>query len=154
MEICNKYGNKNLEDFCDLNHPEHLILKPAYYKGKTPSTIDLIITNHKTSFMKCDTCETGPSDHHKMVYSFLRKTFAKGKPKTICYRCFKNFQQNKFNEEMKKRISNNLSFEAFLEIFQSTLDRFAPSKHDKVWYNNNPFKTEQLRKEIMVRSKL
>ena len=51
-------GNKNLKDFCDLNQLQHLILKPTCYKGKTPSTIDLIITNHKASFMKSDTCET------------------------------------------------------------------------------------------------
>ena len=67
-------GNKNLKDICDLNQLGHLILKPTCYKGKTPSTIDLIITNHKTSFMKCDTCESGLSDHHKMVYSLFRKT--------------------------------------------------------------------------------
>ena len=41
--------------------------------------------------MKSGTYETGLSDHDKMVYSFLRKTFAKGKPKIIYYRCFKNF---------------------------------------------------------------
>ena len=52
--------------------------------------------------MKSDTCETGLSDHHKMVYSFLRKNFAKGKPKTIYCRCFKNFDQNKFNDVLKK----------------------------------------------------
>ena len=90
-------GNKNLKDFRDLNQLDHLILKPACYNRKTSSTIDLIIKNHKTIFMKSDTCETGLSDHHKMVYSFLRKTFAKGKPKTIYNRYFKNFDQNKFN---------------------------------------------------------
>ena len=55
-------GNKNLKDFCDLNQHEHLILNLTSYKGKTPSTIDLIITNHKTSFMTPDNCETGLSD--------------------------------------------------------------------------------------------
>ena len=40
--------NKNLKDFCDLNQLDHLILKPTCYKGKTPSTIDLITTDHKT----------------------------------------------------------------------------------------------------------
>ena len=104
-----------------MNQLEHLILKPTFYKGKTPSTIDLIIKNHKS-----DTFETGLSDHHKMVYSLSRKTFAKGKPKITYYRCFKNFHRNKFNDELKKRISIDLSFEAFLEIFQSTLNRFAP----------------------------
>ena len=54
-----------------------LILKSNCYKGKTPSTTDLIIANHKTSFVKYDTCETGLSDHHKMVYSFLRKSLPK-----------------------------------------------------------------------------
>ena len=83
--------NKNLKDFCDLNQFEHLILKPTCYKWKTPSTINLVVINHKTNFMKSDTCETSLSDHHKMVYSFLRKTFAKGKPETIYCRCFKNF---------------------------------------------------------------
>ena len=70
-------GNKNLKEFCDLNQLEHLVLKSNCYKRKTASTIDLIITIHKTSFMKSDTCETGLSDHYKMVYSFLMETFAK-----------------------------------------------------------------------------
>ena len=42
--------------------------------------------------MKSDTYETGLSDHDKMVDSFLRKTFARRKPKTIYYRRFKNFE--------------------------------------------------------------
>ena len=89
-----------------------------------------------------------------MVHSFLRKTTDKEKPKTIYYRCFRNFKQNKFNEEFflkKKRISIDLSFEAFFEKSQSTLERFAPYKQKKIRYNNNLFMTKQLRKEIMVR---
>ena len=39
-------------------------------------------------------------------------------------------------------------------IHTHTFDRFAPYKQKKVRYNNNPFMTKQLRKEIMVRSKL
>ena len=81
--------------------------------------MDLIITNHKTSFIKSETCEAGLSDHHKMVHSFLRKAFAKVKPKTIYYWCFKNLELNNFFEELKKR------------IFQSTLDIFAPYKEKK-----------------------
>ena len=87
-------GNKNLKNFCELNQLEHLILNPTCYKGKTTSTIDLIITNHETSFMKFDTYKTGLSDHHKVVYSFLRKMF------------FQNFEQKKFNEELKKKNFN------------------------------------------------
>ena len=75
------------------------------------------------------------------------ENLCQGKPKTIYYRCFINSEQNKFNEELKKKVSIDLSFEAFLEIFQSTLDRFAPYKQIKVRYNNNLFMTKQLRKK-------
>ena len=51
--------NKNLKDHCDSDRLEHVILKPTCYRAKTPSTIDLIKTNHKTQFMKSDNCETG-----------------------------------------------------------------------------------------------
>ena len=67
-------GDKNLKNFRDLNQLEPSILKPTCYKGKTPSTNYFIIANYKTSFMKSDTCETGLSDHHEIVYLFLRKT--------------------------------------------------------------------------------
>ena len=66
--------------------------------------------------------ETGVSDHHhnKMINSVLRKIFAKGKLKTVSYYCYKNFDQDSFNETLKNRISlPNLSFEKFFEIFQS-----------------------------------
>ena len=82
--------------------------------------------------MKSDVYETGISDHHKMIISVLRKTFAKGKTKTVFYRCYKNFDQDSFNETLNRRISlSNLSFEKFFEIFQSTLDFFAPYKQKK-----------------------
>ena len=67
--------------------------------------------------MKSDTCKTGLSDHHKIVCSFLRKIFAKGKPKTIYYRCFKNFDQNKFNEELKKTFQLIYPLKDFLKSF-------------------------------------
>ena len=109
--------SKNLKDICDMNQLEHSILKPICYKGKAPSTIAVIITNHNTSFMKSDTCKTGLSDHHEIVCSFLRKIFAKGKPKTIYYRCFKNFDQNKFNEELKKTFQLVYPLKDFLKSF-------------------------------------
>ena len=69
--------------------------------------------------MKSDTCETGLSDLNKMVYSLLRKTFANGKPKTIYYRCFKNFDQNKFNEELKNEFQLIYPLKNFLKSFIS-----------------------------------
>ena len=113
--------NTKLSDFCEINKFEHLILKPTYFKGLFSSTIDFLLTNHKQSFKRSNLYETGISDNHKMIISVLRKTFAKGKPKTVFFCCYKNFDQGSFNETLKSRISlPTLSFEIFFEIFQST----------------------------------
>ena len=105
--------------------------------------------------MKSDFYETNIWDHLKMIITVLRKTFAKGKQKTIVYRCYKYFDEGSFNEALNSRIPlPNWSFEKIFEIFQSTLDFFAPCKQRKIRNNNNLFMTKRLRKEIMLRSKL
>ena len=79
--------------------------------------------------MKPDVYETGIWDDQEMIISVIRKTFTRGKPKTVFYRCYRNFDEDSFNETLNSRISlTNLSFETFFEIFQSTLNFFAPCK--------------------------
>ena len=48
------------------------------------------------------TFETGLSDHHKFIGTMPRSTFAKGKPKKICYPCYENCDNEKCEEELKK----------------------------------------------------
>ena len=63
--------NKKISDFfCEMKF-KHLILKPICCKGLLLSTIDLLLTNHKQSFMRLDVYEAGVSDHHKMMISVL-----------------------------------------------------------------------------------
>ena len=79
--------------------------------------------------MKPDVYETGIWDDQEMIISVIRKTFTRGKPKTVFYRCYRNFDEDSFNETLNSRISlTNLSFETFFELFQSTLNFFAPYK--------------------------
>ena len=80
--------------------------------------------------MKSDPYETSILDHHKKIFSGLRKTFAKCKPKTVFYRCYKKYDQNSLNEALQKKISQpELSFEKLFEIFRSTLDAFISKKN-------------------------
>ena len=70
--------NKKLSYFCEMNKFEHSILKPTCFKGLLPSTIDLLLTNHKQNFMKSDVYETGICNHHKRQSSrFLQKFLLK-----------------------------------------------------------------------------
>ena len=59
-----KPENENLNNSCEMNKFERLILKPTSFKGLSPSTIDILLTNHNQSFMKSDVYRAGISDHH------------------------------------------------------------------------------------------
>ena len=129
--------NTQLQNFCESFLFEHFIKKPACYKGDTPTGIDQIIINIPKRFMKLMALETGISDHYKLIMTILRSTFAKGKPKNFYYRCYKKFNFEQFQMELKEKldeISNN-SFDIFLEEFEICLDKFAPLKEKKIRFS-------------------
>ena len=66
--------NHHLKDFTDSNDFDNLIKEPTCFKSTSPTTIDLFLTNRKGCFMKSSTNETGISDHHKPMYTFLKST--------------------------------------------------------------------------------
>ena len=124
--------NHHLKNFTDSNDFESQIKEPTCFKSTSSTTNDLFLTNWKGCFMKSSTNKTRISDHPILIYTFLKSTYAKGKPKFIYYRCFKNFNKELF----KKNISENLknicnSFEFFYFTFTNTLDCYVPLKKKK-----------------------
>ena len=77
--------DKNLQLFADFFNLEHLIKKPACFKGSL-SCIDLINRNMKAYFKKTCILETAISDFHKITAVSLKsqilKAFSKRKLKT------------------------------------------------------------------------
>ena len=76
------------------------------------------------------TLETGTSDHQKMIMNIFRSTVAKRKPKTFFYRCYKQFDLDQFQMELKEKLDeiSNISFDIFVKEFKTCLDKFAPLK--------------------------
>ena len=64
----NRDKNKFLNYFNETLNLKNLLKEPTCFKSQNPSMIDLILTNHRSSFMKIAVLETGISDHHKMKY--------------------------------------------------------------------------------------
>ena len=96
--------------------------------------------------MKSIAIETGMSDHHKMIMTIFCSTFGKGKPKTFYYRCYKKFDSEQFQMELKEKldkISSN-SFDICLEEFKTCLDKFGSLKEKKNWFNSSIFMAESL----------
>ena len=115
----------------------------------------MILTNYRSSSTKTAVLDTGISDHNKTIFSILKHTFAKGPPKTICYRHLKNFDKKAFMSYLESKMSEcPNSFKKFLQIFQNTVQLFTPLKKKIIYYNNKAFMTKGPRKAIMTRSKL
>ena len=63
-------SENHMKDFCEMYDLENLISGPTCFKNaNNPSSIDVMLTNRKTSFQDSMTIETGLSDHHKMTVS-------------------------------------------------------------------------------------
>ena len=77
------------------------------------------------------------------------------------YRCYGNFDNKKFEEELQKQLPSVSDFESFQFAFKVSLhlicicitNQFSPLKQKLIRNNNQPFMTKTLRKTIMRRSK-
>ena len=88
--------------------------------------------------------------------TIFRSTFAKGKPQTFYYRCYRKLNLEQFQMELKEKLDeiSNDSFDIFLEKFKTCLDKFSPLKEKEIRFNNSIFMTKSLRKAIMLTPQL
>ena len=105
--------------------------------------------------MKTTVLETVIPHHHEMISFIVKHIFTKGPSKTTCYQNFKNFAHKTFNSYLESKVSEcPNSIEKYLQIFQDIVQLFCLSKKIIIRYNNNMFMTKNLRKAVMIRSKL
>ena len=74
--------------------------------------------------------------------------------KVLSKRCFKNFSEQSFLQDLKQGLSNAANFSDFNNEFKNTLKNHAPIKTSKVRGNTKPHVNKNFRKEIMKRSNL
>ena len=75
-----------LDEFSDLFNLTNLITSPTCFNKTHKSTIDLILTNKGSCFQKTKVTETGLSDFHELINTFLRSQFCRLKLYKIYYR--------------------------------------------------------------------
>ena len=149
-----------LDEFCDLFNLTNLITSPTCFTKTHKSTIELILTKKESYFQKTKVTETGLSDFHKLISTFLRSQFCRLKPEKIYYRNFKNFNEENFLEEVKNtdfRLNSddpNESYELITKVFSNIVEKHAPLKKKFLRGNQAPFMTKEFRKAIYNRSRL
>ena len=151
--------NHELSRFLACNHLHNHVKEKTCWKSANGTCIDLIVSNKKYSLMNTGTIETGLSDHHLLVYTMLKTTYQKLPPKVIKYREWKFFDEYNFKFELARCLQYNNDFNVnsyfnFEKVFKYVLDKHAPVKTKFLRGNNQPHVTKELRKAIMLRSKL
>ena len=152
-------SENDMKDFCEMYDLENLTSGPTCFKNaNNPSSIDVMLTNRKTSFQNSMSIETGLSDHHKMTVTVLKTYFKKKKPIKINYRSYKYFNEGEFRNDLQKylEITNkeSIQYDEFKHILTKVLDWHTPKKTKTIKGNNAPFMNKVLSKAFMHRSKL
>ena len=93
--------DETMKDFCSSYCLRILIKQPTCFKNpEKPSCIDLILTNKPRSFRSTPVIETGLSAFHRMTVSVLKTHFPKLPLKSISYRDFKKFENERFMDSL------------------------------------------------------
>ena len=124
------------------------------------STIDLILTNKPRSFQITNVTETGVSDSHKLITTFMKSCISRLKPQNVHHGSFKNFNEEKFLSDVKEAdFSFNTSnpdenYLVLTNVFPNIVNKHAPLKKKILRGNDAPFMNKELRKAIYTRSRL
>ena len=145
--------NQILKTFLEDNSFVNLIKSNTCFKSKPGSCIDLILTNKPKSFQNSDVMETGVSDHHTLIFSFLKTNFTKMPPSKFQYRNYKKFEVHSFLQDVEQ-LPEKISYTEWEKDFVKTLNKYAPLKTKVIRGNHKSFITKNLRKAIMKRSAL
>ena len=135
-------------------------MKKTCWKSTTGKCIDLILSNQKYSFKHTGVSETGLSDFHNLIYIAFKATYTRLPPQRIHYRCYKNFELKSFQNELEFTLLSMSGIELygdyskFKTVFVKLLNKYAPVKCKMVRGNEKPHMNKNLKKEIMIRSRL
>ena len=126
-------GFGKLEEFCNSFSLTNIVKRNTYFAKNSKSTIDLLPTNKPMSFLVTSTTETGLSDCHKLISSFMKSYISRLKARTIFYRIYKNFNEEKFVKDVKvadfsfSSNDSNEDYSVLFDTFSKLVDRHEES---------------------------
>ena len=94
--------NQGLITFISDNDFINIIKSNTCFKTSTGTYIDLILTIKPKRFQNRGVIEIGVSDHHLLIFSFLKTSFTKMPPNKLRYRKYKSFDKIRFLKDVSK----------------------------------------------------
>ena len=129
-------GHGKLDVFCDPLNATNLVKSETCYTNNHKSAIDLLLTNKSSSFHFTSVTETGLSDYHRLITTFMKSHYSRLKPKIIHYCNFKTFDEQKFIVDVKntdfslKTDDPNGNYSALTNTFSLIVEKHAPPKKE------------------------
>ena len=140
-------SNPAMETFLSQHKCKNIIKSKTCYKSQEGSCIDLFITSRYSVYQFSHVFETGINDHHLMVYTMLKSTYAKLEPKILRNRSYKDFNKESFLQDLQHGLNNIGKFAEFNDEFKAILNHHAPIKQSKLRGHTKPRINKTLRKK-------
>ena len=159
---CNLLGNcpdgQALIDLCSTLNLFQLIEKPTRVTETPQTLIDVILTTNKLFIDTCDVVSSTISDH-SLVYLTLKLKAQRTRTSYITTRSYKNFDPDKFIEDLSHVPFHMVSFledlddqvNTFNSLFLDVLNEHAPIKRVKIKSKLNVFITTEIRQLMKTR---
>ena len=93
-------SNPAMETFLNQHKCKNIIKSKTCYKSQEGSCIDLISTSRHNLHQFSHVFETRITDHHLMVYTMLKSTYAKLEAKILRNRSYKDFNKESFLQDL------------------------------------------------------
>ena len=120
-----------LSEICGTFDLKNIVKGKTCNMSEQGSSIDVILTNKPHSFFNTSIIETGLSDHHCMISTFLRCHYEKLPPKNFVYRKTADLNKDAFINDIKNIPMNELhrfenTFTGYETLFKCIVDRYCP----------------------------
>ena len=103
-------SDPDLQDFLAHIDGKCLVKEPTCFKNaQSPSTVDHFITNSPSLFQNTNAFNIGLSDFHLLIVTVLKVGIPKQEPKTVTYRSFRNYDEQKFRYELRNELKKDVS---------------------------------------------
>ena len=153
--------SKPIKSLCHQNSLKQVIESPTRITETSSSLLDIILTNRPHNAMVSDVVPLGISDHN-LVYVTRKIYRQKLPPRTIRYRSFKRFDENKFREALQGADWNqflsandpNTAWDTWKQLFLEISDMYAPIVTRRMRGKKTPWVNEEYIKLSHERDRL
>lgn len=158
----NMNNDNILKNICDIYGLKNKISGNTCFKQDNATAIDVFLVSDSRHFGCGFNADISTSDFHNIIGCVLKLEKPISEKKVIYYRSFKNFDTQKFHDDLKRAPFNSYlqqdcvddQMSSFYTMFTHIVDKHLPLKRKTINKSPAPFMNGELRRAIYVKCML